>query len=187
VLLFVGRLDPQKAPFRLLEAVRDLWPAHLDLHVLLVGQGPLEAKLHAWVRQHEAGDRVHFAGRREDVPELMAAATCFVLTSRWEGMPNVVLEAMAAGLPIVATGAEGVRELLGDGEFGVVVPRDSTTELTKAIAWVLANSDQAGKTAMSAQDVVHKNFTCSFVVQEFDALYCRLLAREGIRTPQKKS
>jgi glycosyltransferase involved in cell wall biosynthesis len=102
-LLFVGRLDPQKGPFVLMAAARELLPHHNGLHVLVVGDGPLAENLRKWVAKENLSDHIHFAGRRNDVPSLLRAVELFVLPSLWEGLPNVVLEAMAAGVPVVAS------------------------------------------------------------------------------------
>ncbi len=90
------------------------WLASLpDCDLLLVGTGPLQGRLESACRAAGIADRVHFAGWRSDVPEILAASELLVLPSVWEGMPNVVLEAMASRRPVVATDVEGVRELLG--------------------------------------------------------------------------
>ena len=120
VLLFVGRLDPQKGPFELLHAAAQLAVDHADVHVLIVGDGPLASELRAWTTA-KSRRGIHFAGRQANIAGLMRAADVFVLPSRWEGLPNVVLEAMAAGTPVVATAVEGIRDLLGDGKWGRVV------------------------------------------------------------------
>ena len=110
---FVGRLEPQKGVDWLI-ATAPHWLAKLpDCDLLLVGDGPLRPSLEAAAKAAGIADRVHFAGWRPDVPEILAASSLLVLPSLWEGMPNVVLEAMASRLPVVASDVEGVRELLG--------------------------------------------------------------------------
>ena len=115
VVTCIGRLDRQKGLDWLLETAAIWLPQLPRCDLLLVGQGPERRKLEAQCRGLGIGDRVHFAGWRPDVAEILAASRLLVLPSAWEGMPNVVLEAMAAGLPVVATDVEGVRELLGAG------------------------------------------------------------------------
>lgn len=113
VFLFVGRFHPQKGLdwlFKNLPAIFSSAPHH-DL--LLVGEGGQQRELESSAFQAGIADRVHFAGWRQDVPALMAAADLVVLPSRWEGMPNVVLEAMASARPVVSTRCEGAVELLG--------------------------------------------------------------------------
>lgn len=113
VMVFVGRLDQQKGLDRLLQALPRVFAAQPTLDLLLIGDGPAREPL---LRQAELlglTGRVHFAGWRADVAPILAASCLLVLPSRWEGMPNVVLEAMAAGKPVAAAPAEGVLELLG--------------------------------------------------------------------------
>jgi glycosyltransferase involved in cell wall biosynthesis len=113
LLLYVGRLDRQKGLdglFRQLGGLFDELPEH-DL--VLVGAGPDREALERQADTKKLRGRVHFLGWRDDVPALLAASDMLVLPSRWEGMPNVVLEAMAAGKPVVATQSEGTVELLG--------------------------------------------------------------------------
>ena len=174
-LLFVGRLDEQKDPFRLLEAARGLLRAHSELQVLMVGEGPLRDDILAWIIQHQLEEHVHLSGWRDDVPALMRAADCFVLCSQWEGMPNVVLEAMAAALPVVTTQVEGTSALIKQHQTGILVPPKSTPELAGAIALVLADPTQARVMGVAAQDVVRKEFTWDGMVEAYNELYASLL------------
>jgi glycosyltransferase involved in cell wall biosynthesis len=176
VLLFVGRLDPQKGPLQLLEASAQLFPDHSDLHLVIVGDGPLGAELRSWTLARNLESRVHFAGRQENVAGLMRAADLFVLPSQWEGLPNVVLEAMAAGTPIVATAVEGIRELLEDGRLGVIVPQSGETGLADAIREALGQKEKLRQATSAAQAIVAKRFTWPLVVAEYELLYARLLS-----------
>jgi glycosyltransferase involved in cell wall biosynthesis len=178
-LLFVGRLDPQKGPFVLMAAVRELCPRHADLQALIVGDGPLRNTLQAWVAKENLASRVHFAGRRNDVPSLLRAADLFVLPSLWEGLPNVVLEAMAAGTPIVASRVEGISDLLVDDRTGLIVPPNSAGDLAEAIDRLLADQEHARKMGYSAQHFVRERFTWDHVIAQYEQLYTDLLISEG--------
>jgi glycosyltransferase involved in cell wall biosynthesis len=174
-LLFVGRLDPQKGPFLLLMSVKDLLPIYPELHVLFVGDGALRDELKAWVQRAGLESRIHFAGRRSDVPSLLRAADLFVLPSAWEGLPNVLLEAMAAGTPVIATAVEGVSDLLVDHETGLVVPSNSPRDLAGAITVLLASPLQSRKMAEAAQHVAAEQFKWQDVVAQYEQLYDKLL------------
>lgn len=113
VVTYVGRLNQQKGVAWLIRSAPEWLQRLPDCHLLLVGEGPQRAKLTRLCRRAGIAGRVHFAGWRPDVPEILAASDLLVLPSAWEGMPNVVLEAMASRLPVVATEAEGIEELLG--------------------------------------------------------------------------
>ncbi|MEX2286995.1 MAG: glycosyltransferase [Planctomycetaceae bacterium] len=174
-VLFVGRLDPQKVPFVLLKAVEGLRHAHPDVHLLFVGDGPLRVSLAEWVKEHHLTGSVHFAGWRDDVPDIMKACHCLALPSNWEGMPNVVLEAMAAGLPVVASDVEGTSEIITNHITGMIVPRESPRELASVLTLLLTDVPQARAMGRAAQEVVAKDFTWEKAVLRYDQLYRELL------------
>jgi glycosyltransferase involved in cell wall biosynthesis len=174
-ILFVGRLDEQKDPIRLIDAFRTISEKHPEARLLIVGQGPLESELRT--RAARLGDRVHFAGRRGDVPSLLKAAACLALPSRWEGMPNVVLEAMAAGTPVVAGAAEGIGELLRDGAAGTIVHSCEASDFATALSGVLERPGAAAAQARLAQHIVITTFTTDAMVTEYRNLYLGLLER----------
>lgn len=122
VWVTVGRIDPQKGPFVLLEAVRKLAPDFPRLRVLWAGEGPLRVELSRAIAEAGLAQQFQLIGYCADVPGLLRAARGFVLASLWEGMPNVVLEAQAAGLPVIASRAEGIQALVTDEVTGLTVP-----------------------------------------------------------------
>ncbi len=113
VITFVGRLDRQKGVDWLLGVAPEFLDPLPDVDLLLVGKGPWRQRLEQIAERQGIARRVFFAGWQSDVAAILAASQLVVLPSRWEGMPNVVLEAMASGCPVVATNVEGVRTLLG--------------------------------------------------------------------------
>jgi glycosyltransferase involved in cell wall biosynthesis len=177
VLLFVGRLDPQKRPLLLLESASRLFVEYPNLHVVLVGNGPMASELKAWTAAHNYQWRIHFLGRQVDVAGMMRAAELLVLTSQWEGLPNVVLEAMAAGTPVVATAAEGVRDLLENGQTGTVVPLRGDSGLSEAIRLALRDKERSSDAARKAQAVVKERFTWPRVADDYSRLYDEILGR----------
>jgi glycosyltransferase involved in cell wall biosynthesis len=175
VFLFVGRLDDQKGliPFfhqlpRLLEEL----PQH---DFLLVGDGPLYARLVDLARQLEVGQRIHFAGWQAAIPPLMAAADLLVLPSRWEGMPNVVLEAMAAARPVVAASAEGVSELLGPAAAEQQVGIGQWSELASRVAHFAKHPDLAARIG-SQNHARAQEFSVELMVGNYADLYGSLFA-----------
>ncbi|MGH7128937.1 MAG: glycosyltransferase [Planctomycetaceae bacterium] len=186
-LLFIGRLDPQKDPLLLLEAFRRLPPGLDDVHLLLVGDGPLRSELMAFRREQNLTARVHFAGRREDVPALLRAAVGLVLPSRWEGLPNVLLEAMAAARPVVATRVEGSEELVRDGETGWLVPPNDPDALAEALQKLLGRPDQAAEMGDMAQDIARTSFTWDDIAAAYENLYRRILPSSPNRNPSRSA
>ena len=149
LILAAGRLAPQKGFTTLIEAARawqDLSPAP---RLAIAGSGPLRDELAAAAAP--LGDAVVLLGQRGDVPALLAAATVFVLPSRWEGQPLILAEALRAGRPIVATRAGGTPDLTGD-DAALLVPPDDPAALAAAVRRVLTDGALATRLAEAAQD-----------------------------------
>lgn len=179
VVLFVGRLHPQKGPELLLRALLPRLRSTADVHLVYVGEGPLRETLEERITAEGLPTRVHLCGRREDVPALLRAATCLAAPSRWEGMPNVILEAMAAGCPVVATNVEGSRELIEDGVSGVLCEPESEAGLLGALEQVLETPDPRARFRDKSQTVARENFAWSTVASRYDILYRQLLSDGG--------
>ncbi|MDA0591469.1 MAG: glycosyltransferase [Planctomycetota bacterium] len=175
VVLSVGRLDPQKDPLTLLAAFERVAQRIENAHLLLVGRGPMESEIRERIAGSESGARIHLAGWQEDVPGILKAADVFALASRFEGMPNAVLEAGAAGVPVVATAAEGVAEILENGESGWLVGIGDASQLGVAIGEALTHGELAAAKPLRLQSVVAEKFTWESVVSEYDRLYRSLL------------
>ncbi|MBS0261420.1 MAG: glycosyltransferase [Planctomycetes bacterium] len=175
LLVAVGRLDPQKGLKTLVEAAAPLLTQHPDVHLLLVGEGPERRMLTAMIQARDLSTQIHLAGWRADVPEILARSTALVLSSYWEGMPNVVLEAMAAGLPVVATRVEGIAELVQDDQTGWTVPIGSASELQTAMSQVLSDPERARQMGQAGQELVRSQFSWDAMMRRYDALYRQLL------------
>lgn len=177
VCITVGRLEEQKGIDVLLDAAVRVQAAHPNCHFLIVGDGRDRVSLQARAVELGQAATTHFTGLRADVPSLLAAATLFVLPSRWEGMANALLEAMASGLPVVATAVEGSTELVRSGETGLLVPAGTSVELATAICSVLAAPSHSRKMALVAQGIVKSDYTTDASVRA----YCRLYEQLGVR------
>lgn len=169
----VGRLITRKGHHDLLEA----WPVVLDTHpdaeLLLVGDGPERDALAAHAARLGIADSVHFLGTRDDVPALLDALDVFAFPSHFEGLPGAVLEAMAAGLPIVATPVDGTLELLSDGDSGVFVPVQSPSALGRELTELLGDEARARALGESARETAETAFTIEEMVAAFESLYER--------------
>jgi glycosyltransferase involved in cell wall biosynthesis len=172
VLLFVGLLVPVKGPGVLVEALERL--ADPQLFCALVGGGPLREPLEARVRAGGLGERVFFAGTRPtaEIPRWMQAADALVLPSLSEGRPNVVLEAQACGLPVIATRVGGTPELVRDGINGVLVDRGDPGELARAITTLKQDEETRGRLAAAG---LHSAEGCTW---EASARQVRLIYEE---------
>ena len=175
VFASIGRLEHQKGIDVLLTAIERLKPLPNDLHFLIVGDGPDDSSLRAQATAKGIADHVHFVGRRADVPELLAASFALILASRWEGMPNVVLEAMAAGKPVISTRVEGIDELVRDEVTGITIPKEDPIRLAEAIAAVIKNRNFYTAAGVKAQDIVATEFTPQSIADSYKNLYLRTL------------
>lgn len=172
VVGFVGRLCAQKDPGLLLEAFARLRGDHPRARLAMVGDGPLRHALHRRGARLELGDRVRWLGARP-AAAVMPAFDVLALPSRYEGLPYVLLEALAAGLPIVATDVGGVRLAVEEGENGYVVPCGVADRFADALASLLADParrERAGRAARARAP----RFSIAEMVARTEAIYRRL-------------
>jgi glycosyltransferase involved in cell wall biosynthesis len=144
VLLYIGRLHPQKGLDMLITAIEPLLARYPQMRCLIVGQGPLQATLQP-IAQRWGPTRFLLAGWRRDAAALIKAARLVVLPSRYEGMPNVILEAMAAGKPVAASHVEGVAELLGQAAAEQTCPPGDPQALSALIDRLWRNRDRCNQ------------------------------------------
>jgi glycosyltransferase involved in cell wall biosynthesis len=171
IILTVARLHAQKGHTYLIEAIPHIVRAFPQARFLFVGDGELKGKLTVQVEKAGLSDYVLFLGVRKDVPQLLAISDLFVLPSLWEGLPNAVLEAMAAGVPVIATNVEGAPELIVHEKTGLLVPPADPTALEQAIQRLLI--DESSRTSMSkaARERVEYKFSQDANVTAFIDLY----------------
>lgn len=172
----VGRLDPIKDHVTLFRAFSQLHAADADALLLVVGDGPERARLEA-----QAGEGVVFLGDRQDVPELLRALDVFVLPSRNEGISNTILEAMATGLPVVATRVGGNPELVEDGLTGALVPPGDAFALAAALERYQAQSEAARTHGEAGRARVLERFAVDRMVASYEDVWARVAASGGGR------
>lgn len=176
LLIVVGTLKPQKGHRYLLDALPGVIAQYPDLHLLIVGDGELRAELEAQARTPGLDGHVHFLGNRGDVPALLAASDYFVLPSLWEGLPMALLEAMAGGLPVIATEVSGTRQVMIPGESGLLVPPGDVDQLRAALLQLATNPEQARSMGAAARRRVIAAFSAQQQAAEHVALYRRARA-----------
>ncbi len=177
----VGRLHAAKGHADLAEAVPQIVTAMPQVHFVWIGDGPERTALEAQVKRLEIAGHVHFLGDRTDVPALLVALDLFVMPSRWEGLSVGILEAMAAGLPVVATAVGGSPELVIDGEAGRLVPPQDAAVLAQAIRQILINPVLARQMGAAGRQRVQSHFTIEQMVRQTEQLYDALLQMKGLR------
>lgn len=173
----VGRLDEQKDPVLLVRAFARALGQVNEAHLLFVGAGALGQEVAAQARASGIEDRVHLLGRRSDVADILHASDVFVSSSKWEGNPLAVMEAMVAGKPVVSTAVGGVPELIADGTSGVLVPPGDVEALGRALWGVFR--DEEFRTALGAA-AAHQGdarFGLATMARRYEELYERELRR----------
>ena len=175
ILGTVARLTTQKGHCYLIEAAPRIVEAYPEAHFVFAGDGPLRSELESQTRRVGLEDHVHFLGFRSDVRELMNDFDVFILPSLWEGLPNVVLEVMACGKPVVATSVDGTPEAVVHGQTGLLVPPRDTVALASAVIDILADGRKLKTMGMRGRKRVEETFSLKKQIDAFVNLYEKLV------------
>jgi glycosyltransferase involved in cell wall biosynthesis len=179
-VVVVANLRKEKGHDVLIDAAARLLPVVPDARFEIVGGGPEMAALVERARARQVLHAFDFLGPREDVATRLAGADIFALPSRSEAFPNAVLEAMGAGLPIVATHVGGIPELIEDNKTGLLVTAGDARELADALQLLMTSPIAATRLGAAAQTVARLRYSFSRMVAAFDALYVNELTRRGV-------
>lgn len=177
---FVGRLVRQKNPALVLRAAASLRQAGVACNVLVVGDGPLRRDLEGLAIELGIGDWVRFTGFRRDASTLMVCADVLALTSDWEGLPNVVLEALAAGIPVVGSDVGGVRELITDGENGYLFPPGDLKTLVAVLSRLAVDPAHRATLGANGRRAAVDRFSIERMVTETVRVYDDVLRRKNL-------
>lgn len=183
VFLAALRLEWVKGVDALLEAVAAVHRQQPDVRLIIAGDGSLRADLERLASSLGLDDgTVRFIGLRTDVPQLMSACDALVLPSRWEGLPMVLLEAAALGLPVVATGVGGNTEIVKDGKNGFVVPPNDAGSLAKAMLQMLRSTPaERGRMGDWARSFVRGRYSLDAVVDTWEGIYQEYLNKRPVQ------
>jgi len=141
---------------------------------VFVGEGPEEAKLRALAGRRGVADHVRFLGRRDDIPRVLRAFDVFALTSRREGMSNAILEAMACGLPVLATRTGGNAELVVDGETGLLIESGRVESLVRALRMLTSRADLREAMGTAGRRRIESLFTIGRMAEAYAEMYERI-------------
>jgi glycosyltransferase involved in cell wall biosynthesis len=170
-IITVANLRPEKSHETLIAAAALLSPACPELRFVIVGDGSRRAELELLARIKGVDRVFEFLGHREDVPELLAGADVFVLPSRSEAFPNGVIEAMAAGLPVIASAVGGIPDLVDPGHTGILVPPLDAEALAAALRSLRADPARAHAIGAAARCEVLARYSFDRMLQSFEHLY----------------
>src|SRR5262245_33969105 len=179
-VVMVANLRVEKGHDVLIDAAVDVLRNVPDVRFDLVGAGPELDRLRTRARARGVADAITFAGHCDDVAARLADADVFVLPSRSEAFPNAILEAMAAGLPIVASAVGGILELIDDGRTGVLVPAGDPGALAHALCHVIADAPHTARLGEAARAEASARYSFDRMVGAFEQLYLSELARRGL-------
>lgn len=173
IITMVARFSEQKDHALLLNAVKDI--DIKNLKVQLIGDGPQLPNMKSLTESLNIGDRVQFLGNRKDVPDLLAQADIFVLTSKWEGFPITILEAMRAGLPVICSDVGGCREAVEDGENGFLVPRGDGVVLANRLKQLIEDKDLRYKMGQKGRMRFEQYFTVEKMAEKTKRIYGEII------------
>ncbi|MBE9575075.1 MAG: glycosyltransferase family 4 protein, partial [Proteobacteria bacterium] len=172
----IGWLLPIKGPLYLLKAMEVIWQTNPEIHLVYVGKGDLEEEVRSEVSRTGVSEKVTFLGWRDDIPEIMQVLDIFVLPSLNEGMGRVLVEAMAAGKPIVASNVGGIPDLVKDGQNGFLVKPGDSKSLSFAIKKLLDDKKMREEMGKKGRAMAG-NYSVKKMVKKIDALYASLFER----------
>jgi glycosyltransferase involved in cell wall biosynthesis len=181
VVCTVGRLSKEKDQALLVEAMAPLLGT--GVHLVIVGDGPEREALREQIAGIAAGPYVHMTGPRSDVERVLAAADAFALTSRTEGLPLVLLEAMATALPVIATAVGGIPDLIEPRITGLLVGTGDRQQLTRQLAWVSTDASSSRRMGQAARRHVVARHSVERMAREYEDLYASVLALRGRTAP----
>jgi glycosyltransferase involved in cell wall biosynthesis len=181
-----ARLSPEKGFSYLINAAELICPKHPDAGIVIFGQGPLKEQLTAQIEAARLQDRVILAGFRNDLDRWTPMLDLFVLPSFSEGLPNVVLEAFAAGVPVVATAVDGTPEVVDEGVSGYLVPPGDAAALAGRIGELLADDGLRRRMGQRGRERVQREFTFAAQAEQYQQLFEELQERRTGK-PRRKS
>lgn len=170
----IGRLSAEKGYSVLLDSFAQIKKTTADTHLVIIGEGKLLNALSNQRDRLNLGDSVQFLGSRNDVPELLQAMDIFVISSLWEGLPLVLLEAMASNIPVVATRVGGIPEVVEDEKNGLLAAPGDSLSLAHEIGRLLSHPSLAHQLASNAFRKVNSEYRVESMVRQHEKLYDRI-------------
>ena len=183
VISIAGRLTTQKGHCYFLQSARRVLLHQPRACLLIIGDGPWRARLEAMSEELNLGNAVRFLGHQNNVAPLMEMSDVVAMASVREGLPNVILEALALAKPVVATTVGGCPEVIRDGETGLLVPPRDPQVLAEAILYLLGHPEEAAEMGRRGRARILQDFSVEEMARKTAALYREVLRREGYRWP----
>jgi glycosyltransferase involved in cell wall biosynthesis len=180
LILFVARFTKQKQPLSMIRAFADALRQQPKLHLLMVGDGDEKKEALELVSQLSIESRVHFLPFRNDVPDVLAAADIFVLPSLWEGLPIGLLEAMSMGKPVIATNVDGTKEVITNGQNGLLIEtQDLVANLSRAIVKLAESESLRDQLSKNVLQTIKADFNAESMTRKIEKIYEDLTCKEN--------
>jgi glycosyltransferase involved in cell wall biosynthesis len=176
----VSRLSQQKNPLDFIRMAALIKQEVPESKFLFVGDGALRSTTETLIRELNLTDDVFLAGLRHDIADLLRCMDIFTLTSLWEGLPRVIPQAMAAGLPVVANEVEGTAEVIQDGINGSLIPPHDVSCMAHKVVQLLKDAHLRKSMGARGRETALSEFSLHDMIQKIETLYCDVLARKGI-------
>ena len=171
IIGFVGRLSVQKGIKYMLDAFRLIAEKYKNVHLVIAGSGELEGMIKEVVTKFNLENRIHLLGFRKDIPNLMMTFDIFLLPSLWEGFGIVLIEAMAAGKPVVATSTSSIPEIVEDGRSGILVPPENAEAISDALIKLISEPELRTKFGKEGQKIVREKFTTERMIKDYEKIF----------------
>jgi len=186
---FVGRLSREKGPDLFLDALLPLCQRRPDLHLVLLGDGPERAALQTRVNAANLAERIHLPGYQENISDWLARLHVLVISSRTEGTPMVLLEAMQRGRPVVAFAVGGIPDMVENGRHALLVAPGDIQALTQRVEQLLDNPALAARLAAASQQRQHDTYHLPTLAQQWAKVYeqTRAVSKNAAHSPQKET
>ena len=182
----VGRLSREKNQKLLLDAVKPTLERIPEAKFIIVGNGPLRKNLEEYANELQIADKVKFLGERNDIPQVLKMSDCFVLCSNYESFGITIIEAMASGIPVIATDVGGVKETVWNGKTGVLVSKEDSEDLSRAVIRIKNDSQLADRMVLQAKEMVKNNYRIETMIREHENLYLNYYRKMAISFPQQE-
>ena len=171
VIIHVGRFSPQKNHRLLIESFSRVLSKINNVKLVIVGDGDLRPEIEGIVNRNGLNNHIKFLGVRKDIADLLSASDIFVLSSDWEGLPLTVIEAMAAGKPVVATAVGGVPELIKDNVNGFLVQPKDPDSLAQALIKMAGDREASREMGAMGRKMAREKFDIRIMAKAYENLY----------------
>jgi glycosyltransferase involved in cell wall biosynthesis len=170
-LLNIGRLTEQKGQKYLIEAMRKIVKVNKNVKLVIIGEGELKEYLEKMIDQNSLEEHIKIFPPTRDIFKVMASADVFIFPSLWEGLPVVLIEAMAIGIPIIATNVTGINEIITNNHDGILVESKNADTLADAVTDLINNKEKIKSLVLNANNTVKERFTLDRMSNYYESLY----------------